>query len=79
MRGLPCLICRRVPSENAHTANGGMGRKADCDTIAPLCHVCHIAYDEHTYPCDDALIRQYIAKGAAITESAWQAHCEASA
>jgi hypothetical protein len=32
-----CLACARTPCENAHTENGGMGRKADAATIVPLC------------------------------------------
>jgi hypothetical protein len=36
-----CLACGRTPSENAHTANGGMSRKGPPESIAPLCHTHH--------------------------------------
>jgi hypothetical protein len=38
-----CLACARTPCENAHTENGGMGRKAGYETIVPLCSFCHHA------------------------------------
>lgn len=41
VQGLPCLACGSRPSENAHTETGGMGRKADAETIVPLCPDCH--------------------------------------
>lgn len=37
VKGLPCVVCGFVPSENAHIETGGMGRKADADKIVPLC------------------------------------------
>lgn len=49
----PCLVCGRTPSENAHTRSGGMGRKADADTIAPLCHEHHHEYDNHKATFED--------------------------
>lgn len=40
VKAQPCVVgslgCDG-PSQNAHTANGGMGRKADADTIVPMC------------------------------------------
>lgn len=38
---LGCVVCGRTPAENAHTESGGMGRKADADTIVPLCGFHH--------------------------------------
>lgn len=38
---LSCVNCWAVPSENAHTKNGGMGRKGHYSTIIPLCSRCH--------------------------------------
>jgi hypothetical protein len=37
VKSLPCLICGRGPCDNAHTENGGMGRKGDAASIVPLC------------------------------------------
>ncbi len=39
VKAMPCVVpsCYRTPSENSHLVNGGMGRKADADTIVPMC------------------------------------------
>lgn len=46
LRAMPCLGCSRIGTEDRphhlhHTANGGMGRKADATDQVPLCHACH--------------------------------------
>ena len=41
IRELECQGCGRLPSEAAHTATGGMGRKGPWQTIIPLCKSCH--------------------------------------
>lgn len=41
VKGLPCCACGRWPSDNHHTENGGMSRKAGYLTIVPLCGMCH--------------------------------------
>lgn len=47
VQGMECVGCRSrgvrqmTRSANAHTANGGMGRKAAYEYIIPLCHECH--------------------------------------
>lgn len=41
IQSLPCLICGSTPSDNAHVATGGTGRKADADKIVPLCRTHH--------------------------------------
>jgi hypothetical protein len=46
MKMRPCDGCGRVPTEewpneNAHTENGGMGRKAGWETVCTLCPGCH--------------------------------------
>jgi hypothetical protein len=41
---MPCLVRDRMcdgPIQNAHTANGGMGRKAGYETVVPLCRWHH--------------------------------------
>jgi len=50
VQSLPCLACGKGPSENAHTENGGMGRKAGYATIVPLCPEHHAAFDLHQFP-----------------------------
>ncbi len=37
----PCLVCKKVPSENAHAVTGGMSRKANADTVLNLCRNHH--------------------------------------
>ena len=47
VQSLPCLLCGRTPSDNAHLHGyGGMGTKGPYDTIIPLCRFCHRDYDE---------------------------------
>lgn len=47
VKSLPCVVCeargvtQQSPTENAHTKSGGMSRKADADTIIPLCTAHH--------------------------------------
>lgn len=44
VKALPCVACGfdGFPlRENAHTVNGGAGRKGDYVTIIPLCKSCH--------------------------------------
>lgn len=36
-KAAPCAADGRMPSDAAHTENGGMGRKGDWTTIIPLC------------------------------------------
>ncbi len=48
MRMRPCDHCGHRPTEdfqneNAHTENGGMGRKAGWETVVTLCKACHRA------------------------------------
>jgi hypothetical protein len=57
---------------NAHTENGGMSRKADAKTIAPLCDKHHREYDDWFDYMADPYIRGVIARAAAQTEAAWQ-------
>lgn len=77
---LPCLVttCAAPKSENAHTESGGTGRKADADTIVPLCQTHH--RDLHQYgPSHFAtahrITPQMLQDAARATEIAWRAHC----
>lgn len=44
---VPCLMCGSLPSQNAHLESGGMGRKADAESIIPLCERCHVFQHQH--------------------------------
>jgi hypothetical protein len=82
VKGLSCVGCGRRPSENAHTVSGGKSRKADANTIAPLCgdipgssaFGCHMLYDRHLYPLHTEKARDRIKAAAVETESRWQSH-----
>lgn len=37
VQSLPCIFCGRTPSENAHVASGGTGRKSDARFVVPAC------------------------------------------
>ena len=67
---IPCILCARTPSVNAHMkSKSGMGRKGDYTTIAALCHECHLQYDSNTL--SDWAVEK--AEGdAASVEHAWQ-------
>jgi hypothetical protein len=41
VKAQPCVVCGNLPSENAHTVNGGLSRKGDYQTIIPLCRFDH--------------------------------------
>jgi hypothetical protein len=79
---LPCVGCGRRPSENAHTISGGKSRKADANTIAPLCGDipplgiigCHTKYDEHKAPFDTEEARDRVKAWAVAVEAEWQSH-----
>lgn len=85
VRSLPCLACIGIaplllftahgPSDNAHTVSGGKGRKADADTIVPLCRNHHQRYDEHRAPFDVREIREALQRDAAKIEALWQREC----
>ena len=68
---IPCILCARTPSVNAHMkSKSGMGRKGDYTTISALCASCHLEYDTNTLP--DWAVEK--AEGdAASVEHAWQA------
>lgn len=87
MKTLPCSACGVVGySEGAHVlGNGGMGRKADYDTQAPLCGArgallfawrsapegCHNLYDEHRSTFNAIYPNYNSEKAAAETQAAW--------
>jgi hypothetical protein len=84
IKSLPCFACAGLSplfgwasqghSENAHTVTGGTGRKADADTIVPLCRSHHRRYDQHQPPFDRADVREATKAAAPTYDAAWQAH-----
>lgn len=74
VRALPCVWClSREGSDNAHTENGGKGRKADYQTIAPLCRPCHTYYDQHKGVFAHDKPREFVRQGARETARIWLA------
>jgi hypothetical protein len=72
-----CLACARTPCENAHTENGGMGRKAGFATIVPLCAVHHqmlhqIGQRDFADAFSDMLCGRTLASWAATYALAWE-------
>lgn len=83
VKSLPCVYCAMLNpllglatagrSHNAHTVTGGMGRKADADTICPLCPAHHRLYDEHAGPFTNDLARDVVKAAAAEVAARWRA------
>ena len=67
----PCVSCGLIgtderPNHQHHTKGGGVGRKADADTIVPLCPTCHrLHHDGHELDVEWG-------SEARRTEAAWQ-------
>lgn len=78
IRGLPCVVCYRQPSENAHIKNGGMGRKSAYTNIVPLCAFHHGQFDAWPAPLEDFEGHYMVdlTALAADTERLWQAHVQ---
>jgi hypothetical protein len=78
IKSLPCVGCGATPSDNAHTVSGGKGRKADAETIAPLCPDrfdrvgCHTKYDQHQPPFDRADARDRVQAHALFRATQWE-------
>lgn len=74
---LPCVVQR--PSspcagtiENAHVANGGRGRKADADRVAPICTAHHQELHQIGQQSFEARYGVDLKVAARITEMRWQ-------
>lgn len=78
VKSLPCWKCGACgQSQNAHTVTGGKSRKADYDTIVPLCARCHTAHDLHLYPFNIDGVRGAVRFHALEVELSWQESREA--
>ncbi len=75
IQALPCSVpgCGNRPCENAHAVNGGMSRKADADTILPLCAEHHL----ESHRGVKTFMRKYrivLLECAAATDRLWLAY-----
>lgn len=67
-----CAVLTAAPSENAHIETGGMGRKANADTIIPLCRGHHRLLHSWGSVTFQRMCRIDLAAAAADTERQWQ-------
>ncbi len=79
VRSLRCIVCAVfggpwVYSDNAHTENGGAGRKGPFTSIIPLCRRHHQGYDQHVYPLSVGALRDSLNVVAGEVEKEWQAY-----
>lgn len=74
VKNQPCVSCGAEDGDahNHHTQNGGTGRKADYDTIVPLCPSCH--HEHHTGVLRGT--REWWAEQARYTEIRWTRHTD---
>ena len=87
VKALGCAVCgwdtkearpgQRHSIENAHTRSGGASRKADADTIIPLCWTHHDEYDGGKKTFAAKYDFDPIARAVEV-ESAWQDWGEAA-
>ena len=73
VQSLLCTVCRDTPSHNAHTVGGGTGRKADADTIVPLCAPCHGELHRVGVQTFEDCYGITLADAARATQAAWLA------
>lgn len=71
-------MCPRTPCENAHTASGGVSRKADADTVIPLCRYHHGELHQHGAVSFQRVHRLSLAACAEATARAWRDRQEAA-
>jgi hypothetical protein len=72
--GLPCIVCNATPCQNAHTPHpsAGMGRKADAESIVPLCAKCHDELHRSGVDSFQAAHSVNLAMSALETDALWQ-------
>lgn len=72
---LPCWACNYAgpsPRQAAHTTTGGMGRKADANTIIALCNVCHAKQHQSGWLAI-GMTNESKERAAAQTQAMWEA------
>ena len=74
VKSRPCVVraCTRFPSENAHVEGDGIGRKADADKIAPMCHGHHRLLHSWGVSTFQRVFGLDLNALAAQVEAAWQ-------
>jgi hypothetical protein len=76
VRSLPCAAnvlggCLGA-IHNAHTANGGTGRKSGYESIVPLCAKHHMCFDLHRWPFLASPFRDMVKHSAADVALQWE-------
>lgn len=66
-----CGYCGPTPRQAAHTVTGGMGRKADANTIIALCVVCHGKQHQGGW-LKIGMTAESRARAAAMTWASWE-------
>lgn len=72
IRGLPCVICGRLPVEAHHllrTGERGLSRKSSDRWAIPLCPECHRAL--HGHGDEEAFLMEFRVDGRAIASALW--------
>ena len=80
VKSLPCLVASwgcGGPIENAHAENGGMGRKADAETVVPLCRSHHAVLHAVGVASFQAAHALDLTAEARRIAAAWEARCAA--
>lgn len=83
MKSLGCVYCTAVSPffgiqtvgkcHNAHTENGGRGRKGDYTSIIPLCPTHHRMYDQHEKMFAVKVVRDGLKATAEEVQKRWEA------
>ncbi len=76
VRALPCAACGvhdPAGCDNAHTENGGAGRKGNYTTIIPLCRRCHTRQHQSGYSAI-GMTATGRERAAALTQELWEAY-----
>ena len=74
VNAMPCVVCCRVPCQNAHVTGGGMGRRSGYANIVPLCALHHAEQHQVGMKTFAATHRVDLVAEAAKTEAMWQRH-----
>ena len=72
---MPCWACGYAgysPRQAAHTVTGGMGRKADANTVIALCGVCHARQHSEGWLAI-GMTEESRTRAAETTQRAWEA------